>query len=280
LTRNPPYDIFEIRKGEISGFKTYPGECEQEVGMIGNDFLQSVGIFQGLDETQLSTIQGCFREEQHKAGSKLFGEGQQASHLYIVKTGQVDLRFDLPGRPTSEKNTISSILESKAFGWSSLVAPYKYSLSAYCTTQTCEVVKIDRQCLTRLFEENNRLGYLVLSNMARVIGKRFQKLEKLAAASPVSIVKVIVHLATCGIVAGARDVMNALVEEMNRCGRPDIKVASSGCIGKCPSEPNVTIEIEGQDPVVYQKMDAEKMRRVFHRHVLGGQIQTDFVINE
>ena len=248
--------------------------------MIGNDFLQSVGIFKGLDKNQLSAVQGCCREEEHKAGTKLFGEGEQASHLYIVKKGQVDLRFDLPGRPTSEKSTISSILEFKAFGWSSLVAPYKYSLSAYCSAQTCEVVKIERQSLARLFEEDNRLGYLVLSNMARVIGKRFQKLEKLATASPVSMVKVIVHLATCGIVSGARDVMGALMEEMNHSGRPDIKVESSGCIGKCPTEPNVTVKIEGQDPVVYQKMDADKMRQVFHQHVLGGQIQTDFVLNE
>ena len=248
--------------------------------MIGNDFLKSVEIFKDLDENQLSAVLGCCREEQHKSGTKLFGEGEPATNLYIVKTGQVDLRFDLPERPTSEKNTISSISEFKAFGWSSLVAPYKYSLSAYCTTKTCEVVKIDQQSLTRLFAEDHRLGYLVLSNMAIVIGRRFAKLEKLATASPVSMVKVTVHLATCGIVAGARNVMDALMEEMNRSGRSDIKVASSGCIGKCPTEPNVTIEIEGEDPVVYQKMDAEKMHQVFQQHVLGGQIQTDFVLNE
>jgi (2Fe-2S) ferredoxin/signal-transduction protein with cAMP-binding, CBS, and nucleotidyltransferase domain len=248
--------------------------------MIGIDFLQSVGIFKGLDDNQLIAVQDCCREEQHKAGTQLFGEGEPASHLYIVKTGQVDLRFDLPGRPTSEKNTLSSIQEFKAFGWSSLVAPYKYSLSAYCATRSCEVIKIDGQCLTRIFHEDNRLGYLVLSNMVRVIGKRFQKIEKLATAAPVSMVKVIVHLATCGIVAGARDVMDALMDEMNRSGRSDIKVESSGCLGKCPTEPNVTIKIEGQNPVVYQKMDSEKMRQVFNQHVLGGQIQTDFVLNE
>jgi len=248
--------------------------------MIGNDFLQSVGIFKGLDENQLSAVQSCCKEEQHKAGAKLFGEGAAASHLYIVKKGQVDLRFDLPGRPTSEKNTISSILEFKAFGWSALVAPYKYSLSAYCSSPTCEVIKIDRQSLTKLFEADNRLGYLVLSNVVRVIGKRFQKIEKLASASPVSMVKVTVHLATCGIVAGARDVMSTLMEEMSQTNRSDIKVASSGCIGKCPTEPNVTIEIEGEDPVVYQKMNSDKMRQVFHQHVLGGQIQTEFVLND
>lgn len=248
--------------------------------MIGNDFLKSVGIFKGLDESQLTAIQDCCQAEQHNSGSKLFGEGESASNLYIVKTGQVDLRFDLPGRATSEKNTISTITEFKAFGWSSLVAPYKYSLSAYCSTQSCEVVKIDRQSLLKLFEKDHRLGYLVLSNMARVIGKRFQKIEKLATAAPISMVKVTVHLATCGIVAGARDVMDALLEETNSSGRSDIKVESSGCIGKCPTEPNVTIEIEGEDPVVYQKMNAEKMRQVFHQHVLGGHVQTDFVLND
>ena len=248
--------------------------------MIGNEFLQSVGIFKGLDESQLTAVRGCCLLEQHKADSKIFGEGESASGLYIVKIGQVDLRFDLPGRATSEKNTISTIMESEPFGWSSLVAPYKYSLSAYCSTQSCKVVKIDRQSLFKLFEKDHRLGYLVLSNMARVIGKRFQKIEKLATAAPVSMVKVTVHLATCGIVAGARDVMDALLEETNSSGRSDIKVESSGCIGKCPTEPNVTVEIEGQDPVVYQKMNAEKMRQVFHQHVLGGQVQADFILND
>ena len=248
--------------------------------MIGIDFLQTAEIFKNLDKNQLIAVLGCCREEKFTLGAKLFNEGDNASHLFIVKTGRVDLRFDLPGRPTSDKNTISSLTEFMAFGWSSLVPPYKYSLSAYCTTKTCEVVTIDQQSLTRLFEKDHRLGYLVLSNMAMVIGRRFQKLEKLATAVPVSMVKVIVHLATCGIVAGARDVMGALMEEMNHSGRPDIKVASSGCIGKCPTEPNVTIEIEGQDPVVYQKMNAEKMRQVFHQHVLGGRVLTDFVLNE
>jgi NADP-reducing hydrogenase subunit HndB len=70
------------------------------------------------------------------------------------------------------------------------------------------------------------------------------------------------------------------LEETKNSGRSYIKVASSGCIGKCPTEPNVTIQIEGEDPVVYQKMNAEKMRQVFHQHVLGGQIQADFVLTD
>jgi len=49
-------------------------------------------------------------------------------------------------------------------------------------------------------------------------------------------------------------------------------------MGMCSSEPNVTVEIQGQKPVVYQHMDANKMRQVFRRHVLKGEVQTDFAL--
>ena len=90
--------------------------------------------------------------------------------------------------------------------------------------------------------------------------------------------KITVHMGTCGIAAGARDVMNALMEEMAEAERSDIRVVASGCMGMCSSEPNVTIEVEGSDPIVYQLMNANKMRQVFKRHVLLGEVQTDFAL--
>ncbi len=91
-------------------------------------------------------------------------------------------------------------------------------------------------------------------------------------------VKITVHMGTCGIAAGAREVMNALLEELAQADRQDIHVVTSGCIGLCSSEPNVTVDIEGKDPVIYQHMDRNKMRQVFKRHVLLGEIQTDFAL--
>jgi NADP-reducing hydrogenase subunit HndB len=90
--------------------------------------------------------------------------------------------------------------------------------------------------------------------------------------------KITVHMGTCGIAAGARDVMNALMEEMAEAERSDIRVVASGCMGMCSSEPNVTIEVEGSEPIVYQLMNANKMRQVFKRHVLLGEVQTDFAL--
>ncbi len=90
--------------------------------------------------------------------------------------------------------------------------------------------------------------------------------------------RILVHMGTCGIAAGAREVMNTLMEEMAQADRQDIRVVASGCMGMCSSEPNVTVEMEGQQPIVYQQMNANKMRQVFKRHVLKGEVQSEFAL--
>jgi len=91
-------------------------------------------------------------------------------------------------------------------------------------------------------------------------------------------VLVTVHMGTCGIASGARAVMDALMEEMEVADRSDIRVMAAGCLGMCSSEPNVTVEVDGESPVAYQFMDANKMRQVFKRHVILGEVQSDFAM--
>ncbi|MBW1850323.1 MAG: (2Fe-2S) ferredoxin domain-containing protein [Deltaproteobacteria bacterium] len=91
-------------------------------------------------------------------------------------------------------------------------------------------------------------------------------------------VKITVHMGTCGIAAGAREVMNALIEEMSESDRQDIRVVTSGCMGMCSSEPNVTVELKDKEAVIYQHMNRNKIRQVFKRHVLLGEVQTDFAL--
>jgi NADP-reducing hydrogenase subunit HndB len=90
--------------------------------------------------------------------------------------------------------------------------------------------------------------------------------------------KITLHMGTCGVAAGAGPVMDALKEEMAEAKRDDIRVVVSACAGMCSSEPNVTIELQGADPVVYQHMDGPKMRQVFRRHVLRGEVQAEFAL--
>jgi len=84
--------------------------------------------------------------------------------------------------------------------------------------------------------------------------------------------KVNVHMGTCGIAAGARTVMTALIEEVERRGLTDVLLTSSGCAGLCSREPMMTVETAGKPPVKYVNLDAAKAREILERHVLGGSI--------
>ncbi len=84
--------------------------------------------------------------------------------------------------------------------------------------------------------------------------------------------RVTVHMGTCGIAAGARKVMTALLAAQEQTERDDILVTSSGCAGLCSREPMMTVEIEGEAPIKYVDLDARKARQVFTEHVLGGKV--------
>ncbi len=84
--------------------------------------------------------------------------------------------------------------------------------------------------------------------------------------------KVTVHMGTCGIAAGARDVMAALMSELERLGASDVIVTTSGCAGLCSQEPMATVELRSSAPVKYVHLTPEKIVDIFRRHVLGGEI--------
>jgi NADP-reducing hydrogenase subunit HndB len=90
--------------------------------------------------------------------------------------------------------------------------------------------------------------------------------------------KVTVHMGTCGIAAGARGVMNALLEEMDKRDVRDVLVANSGCAGLCSREPMATVELTGQAPVKYVDLNTDKMRKIFEQHVLGGKIVQEYAL--
>ena len=246
--------------------------------MGGLDFLGKVDIFKGLNQEQLNTVNKGGQEKQYEYGDRLFAEGENADRIWLVMDGQVDLRFDLPGRPTSEENTVFSINAAETLGWSSFVPPFKYALSAYSATKSCKILQINKEHLLECFEKDPRMGLMFMTNVAAIASRHFDQLQESATVSPVAKVKITVHMATCGIAAGARQVMSALVEEISRSDRPDIEVTTSGCIGYCKTEPNITVEIGGGEPVVYHKMTPDKMRQVFQKHILGGDVQTEYIL--
>jgi NADH-quinone oxidoreductase subunit F len=90
--------------------------------------------------------------------------------------------------------------------------------------------------------------------------------------------RITVHMGTCGIASGAQKVLGAVQDEMSTCGRSDVFVTSSGCIGLCSQEPLVTVEVLGKEPVIYHQVDDPKMRRIFKGHLLNGEVQSEFAL--
>ena len=146
--------------------------------MIDIDFLDKVQIFQGLNRDQLAKILEFCEEAEFEAGSKLFTQGEDAVYLWIVMEGQVDLRYDAAGSGDSEANTISTISEAGAFGWSSFTSPNKYRLSGVCADKACRLIKVDRKGLQQLFETDPDMGYAVITNIATVVGTRFHEFQE------------------------------------------------------------------------------------------------------
>ena len=82
--------------------------------------------------------------------------------------------------------------------------------------------------------------------------------------------RVVVGMATCGIAAGARPVLTAFVEEVNRRGLQDVTVTQAGCIGMCKLEPIVEVFQPGKEKVTYVKMTPDKVARIVSEHLVNG----------
>ena len=90
--------------------------------------------------------------------------------------------------------------------------------------------------------------------------------------------RVIMHMGTCGIAAGSRNVMNALLAELEEKDIKDVIVTTSGCAGLCSREPMATVEIMEAPPVKYVDLNAEKIKRILSEHVLGGKIVIEYAL--
>lgn len=84
--------------------------------------------------------------------------------------------------------------------------------------------------------------------------------------------KVTIHMGTCGIAAGARKVLTALMAEIEAAKITDIIVTTSGCAGLCSREPMATLEITGNPPVKYGDLTPEKIKEILHEHIINGKI--------
>ena len=90
--------------------------------------------------------------------------------------------------------------------------------------------------------------------------------------------RITVHMGTCGISAGARGIMSALMAALDERNVEDVILTTSGCAGLCSREPMMTVELKGEAPVKYVDLTPEKAVKVFAEHVMGGNAVADFAL--
>ena len=90
--------------------------------------------------------------------------------------------------------------------------------------------------------------------------------------------RVTVHLGTCGIAAGGREVLRAFLDAVKEANVTDVIVTTSGCAGLCIREPMATVQTTGQPPVKYVDLSAEKAGRIFREHVQGGVAVAEYAL--
>ena len=90
--------------------------------------------------------------------------------------------------------------------------------------------------------------------------------------------KITVHMGTCGIAAGARKIMNTLLDEFEKKNIIDVILTSSGCAGLCSKEPMATVELKDEAPVKYIDLTPEKILKILSEHVIGGKIVKEYAL--
>lgn len=119
-----------------------------------------------------------------------------------------------------------------------------------------------------------------MKSLAELAAIRDKMKDKVVLREGTGDVRVVVGMATCGIAAGARPVLNAFVEDVDKAGlNGKVTVTQTGCIGICQFEPVVEIFEAGKDKVTYVKMTAEKAAEVVEKHLKGGKVVTEYTIN-
>ncbi len=90
--------------------------------------------------------------------------------------------------------------------------------------------------------------------------------------------RIVIGMGTCGIAAGAREVMAAILDELGKRNISDVTVTQTGCVGLCDKEPLLDVIKPGQSKVSYGRVDADRARRIVTQHVVNGQIIGEWVV--
>lgn len=145
-----------------------------------SDALGQCELFSGLGEPEVARLRAIVQTKTLRAGEYLFLLGERAEGLYVLTRGQVDLCFPFSFRGHIRDITFESKGQGSLVGWSGLVAPFRFTLSAR-VVEPAEVAFLPRVELVRIFDEEPKIGYVCLRGLSDVIGHRLLAMQALWA---------------------------------------------------------------------------------------------------
>lgn len=114
-----------------------------------------------------------------------------------------------------------------------------------------------------------------LQDLAKI---REEALKKVNLRNEDKSTRIVVGMATCGISAGARPVLSALIEDVQTRGLSDVEVTQTGCIGVCRLEPIIEVYRNGEEKVTYVELTPEKAKKIVVEHIVNGNVVTEYTI--
>lgn len=142
--------------------------------------LRGAELVQGMSSDQVRRLSLAGRPRTLVGGEYLFLLGDAAQYVCVIVSGQVDLCFPIQIGGVMRDITIESVGKGRTVGWSALVQPYRFTLSARAT-ETTEFIAFSRQDLLRLFDEDPGVGCILLSRVSELVGARLSSFQALWA---------------------------------------------------------------------------------------------------
>ena len=135
--------------------------------------LRESRVFSTLSDAELEKVQSLVLEKQYEAGITLFREGDSATELLILQEGKVALQMTIPKRQAhgSRRLTVDVVSRNEVVGWSVIVEPYVYTLTAVCL-QNVKALSISGIRLRNLLQDNPEIGFAVLGGLIKVVASR------------------------------------------------------------------------------------------------------------
>ena len=144
------------------------------------ELLRQADLVEGMSPEQVRRLSLLGRARTLPGGDYLFLLGDSAQHVCIVASGQVDLCFPIRIGGVMTDITVESVGSGRTVGWSALVKPYRFTLSARATEPT-NLVAFSRQDLLHLFDNDPGIGCVLLSRVSELVGNRLSSFQALWA---------------------------------------------------------------------------------------------------